>query len=171
MRKRKKLIPKKAIMYGSMIESILKQYDQDELTYTAASMKFNIALMMKSAMMTNPKKYRTAVMQSQEIWNDTFKHFEHRKKIEIIRIVAVLYDKSSSEMANLCHITDKMIDRFDQEGMFESSAPLSVQEGSMEVGYFIIDRVREVLGKQPRENRLAGLKAKLNNDNKKRLEK
>ena len=167
MRKKKKrvvkIIPAKAVIYASMIGSILSEYEDDEITYTVASMKTNITLMLKSASMTNIMLYTKYIAISEDVWRSSLNKFSTaNKKIEIIRVVAVLYDEAKSELNRLCKITDKMIDRFEVEGAGDACSTVDIQLDSSEVALYLIDEVRKRLGKPPRVNKLFGLKDRVN---------
>ena len=168
MRKKKKrvvkIIPAKAIIYASMIGSILNEYEGNEITYTVASMKKNIEIMLKSANMTNAMLYVKYIAISEDVWRSSLNKFAATNhKIEIIRIVAVLYDEAKSEMNRLCKITDKMIERFEVEGAGDSCSTVEIQMSSSVVGLYLIDEVRQRLGKPPRVNKLFGLKDRVSN--------
>ena len=164
-KKRKiRIIPNKAIIYASMVGSLLNQYEDDEITYTVACMKRNIGLMLRSAEMTNPSIYVKAIMTGDRIWKESLDYWAaQNKKIEIIHTVAVLYDESSTEFNRLCKVTDKMMDRFVVEGAGTHNTSVDVQADSSDVALFLVNKVREYLGKEPRVNKLAGLKEKMEN--------
>jgi len=162
MKRKRKIIPRKIILLGSMVGSLLAQYDDDEVTYTVSCMKFNIGLMMQSALITNGKIYIEAIQTGDRIWKDSLDHWaKQNKKIEIIRTVSVLYDEGSSEFKSLCKITDKMIERFETEGMATHNTSVEVQADSSDVALYLVNKVREHLGKKPRTNKLAGLRSKV----------
>lgn len=162
MKRKQKIIPRKIIILASMVGSLLAQYDDDEVTYTVGCMKRNIHLMMKSALMTNSVIYAECVLVGDNIWRESLDHWAKQdKKIEIIRTVSVLYDEGSNEFKSLCKITDKMIERFETEGMATHNTSVEVQADSSDVALYLVNKVRKYLGKEPRTNKLAGLRLKV----------
>ena len=169
MKRERKIIPKKIIIIASMVGSLLAQYEDDEVTYTVGCMKRNIHIMMKSALMTNGAIYYECVATGDRIWRESLDHWaKQNKKIEIIRTVSVLYDEASNEFKRLCNITDKMMERFETEGMATHNTSVDVQADSSDVALYLVNKVRQHLGKEPRVNKLAGLrdKVKKNDDDK-----
>ncbi len=149
----------KAIIYGSVMGSILNEYSHKEQTKAINQIRADIRKMMSSRSRTNYKELHGAIMIADRAWKRAIDHFAAKNiSIEAIRTTANLYAAAPEELKRFANITQKKIDALERSA--DHSTSLDVEMSSHEVSDYIIGAVNEAIGAGKKESKLSGMKRK-----------
>lgn len=148
-----------AIIYASIIGTILNEYDHSEQTNAINQIRSDVRKLMSSRSKSNHKEWHEAVMLADEAWKKAINHFvKHKLSIEAIRAVANIYAAAPDELKKYANITQKKIDKLERSA--KEGTGFQIENNSHIVSDYLVATIRHMTGADIKSNGLAALKRK-----------
>ena len=150
---------KKALIYSSLIGTILNEYEEQERTRAMKSILANIGKFLLITKRKQASLYFEALKISSKAWEDAIDHFEHSdKRIEGVTAINEFYGQAGDHIRRYAKVSPEMIYQF-------SHSYVGSVVDSYEVSDYIIRKVQEALGEPVSELSLTDKLKLLNNRN------
>lgn len=147
-----------AIIAGSIIGSLLSNYNPNETNKNLKQIRADIKKMMYRRSRSNKKEFVEAIAIADKAWSDTINHFtkiNEQMPIEALNSVMRLYNLYAEPLKRFANISEKKMEKL----MFKIEERVSQEHenNSFEAIDFLLDRLSESTG----VNTDKGLKTKL----------
>ena len=136
-----------AIISGSIIGSILSNYDYKECRGALAKIRKDIKKMMFSRSRTNAKEFEEAIKIADNAWRDTINHFASMNKkmeIEALTSVSWLYNLYEEPLKRFANISQKKMELATMK--ISEQTQLHHEQNSYETIDYLIERLSESTG-------------------------
>ena len=143
-----------AIISGSIIGSLLANYDHKECRGALAKIRKDIKKMMFRRSRTNEKEFREAIAIADKAWRDTVNHFaklDKKMEIEALTSVSWLYNLYAKPLERFANISQKKMELATMK--ISEATQLHHEQNSYETIDYLIERLAESTGIK-RENKL-----------------
>lgn len=131
---------KKAVIYASIIGTVLNEYELHERTKQITAILNNVQRFLLITRRKQPVIYLEALEVANKAWVDTVLHYrEHDKKLESVTVINEFYGEAREYLRKYAKLSIEMINQFSDSYDGEIV-------DSYEVSDYLIDKVYEALG-------------------------
>lgn len=131
---------KKAVIYASLIGTILSEYEEHERTKQINNILTNLSRFLIITKRKQAGIYFEALEIAKTSWEDSVLHFKNDKKlIESVTLVNDFYDQAREALRRYARVSPEMVNQF-------SASQGDEIKDSYEVSDYIIGNVYEALG-------------------------
>lgn len=131
----------KAILYASILGSILNEYTYQESNKAIFEIKAKIAKFMKQRKRTNPKDYITAVMHGKEVWHKAMEATENAR-VTGVHLVMAIWETEEQLLARMANLSEKRMNKFGN--LDDGKHELEAEENAFEVGQKLVSFIKEI---------------------------
>ena len=131
----------KAILYVSILGSILNEYTYQESNRAIFELKAKIAKFMKQRKRTNPKDYVKAVMHGKEVWCKAMEATSNAR-VTGVHLIMAIWENEEQLLSRMANLSEKRMNAFGR--LDDGKHELEAEHNAFDVGQKLVSFIQEI---------------------------